>query len=333
MKNIEIKTNEEGQRLDRFLRKYLKRAPLSFIYKIIRKDVKVNGKRSSEHRILKSGDVVSIYLPDDRIEALSRKREVFSAKKQFAVIYEDDNILVVNKPAGLLTHGDEKEKKNHLTNQVKNWLIQSGDYDPRQEKTFSPAPANRLDRNTGGIVIFGKNAETLRLLNRLIQSESDIEKYYLALVRGKLLEDKVYKGKIEKDSENNRVSVIGEDGMSVRAKSARTLVYPLTYGKGFSLIKVRLITGRTHQIRAHLAEAGHPIVGDPKYGDKRTNEKFDKAGVHSQLLFAYRIHFSENENLPVYLQGKTFDAPLPSHFKSVIEEIFGDQALKIEELL
>ena len=157
MQKIKVTANDSKRRLDRFLRKYLERATLGSIYKIIRKDVKVNGQRKDNNYVLEEGDEITLYLSDERIAALSAPKKTASrrkTKKTFTVIYEDDNILIANKPFGLLTHGDRNEKKNHLANQVKDYLIEKGEYNPRTEKVFSPAPANRLDRNTTGLVLF-----------------------------------------------------------------------------------------------------------------------------------------------------------------------------------
>ena len=161
MVKIEIKRNEAGQRLDRFMKKYLVNAPLSYIYKSIRKDVKVNGKRRTQESVLEEGDVVSLYLSDEEIERLTAKPAHRKVKRQFHIAYEDDNIIAVEKPYGLLTHGDRTEKKNHLANQVVDYLIDTGAYNPRAEKTFVPAPVNRLDRNTTGLVLFGKKTRRL----------------------------------------------------------------------------------------------------------------------------------------------------------------------------
>ena len=169
MVNVEIGRNEAGQRLDRFLKKYLVNAPLSYIYRAIRKDVKVNGKRRPQDAVLSEGDVVSLYLADEEVERLTAKPERKKAKRQFQIAYEDDNIIAVEKPYGLLTHGDRTEKKNHLANQVVDYLIETGAYSPRTEKTFVPAPVNRLDRNTTGLVLFGKNAMAVKELNEAIR--------------------------------------------------------------------------------------------------------------------------------------------------------------------
>lgn len=193
VKIIGINDNESGQRLDRFLRKYLNNAPLSRIYKSIRKDIKVNGKRCKEDYILQVGDEVSFYILEEELASLSKKKPRGRAKRQFSIVYEDEHIIAVSKPFGLLTHGDSFEKKNHLANQVVDYLIEKGDYNPRLEKSFTPAPVNRLDRNTTGIVLFGKNAQSLRELNKYIRDRGSIEKFYMTIVKGELKENFTYR--------------------------------------------------------------------------------------------------------------------------------------------
>ena len=188
MVKLIITENQGGQRLDRFLKKYFDRAPLSHIYKMIRKDVKVNGKRSAAEAMLNAGDELTLYISQEDAQALQKPLKQVKARKQFVIAYEDDNILAAEKPFGLLTHGDRTEKKNHLANQVMDYLIEKGEYNPRIDRTFSPAPANRLDRNTTGLVLFGKNAEALKELNRLIRERNCINKYYMTVLCGRLEE-------------------------------------------------------------------------------------------------------------------------------------------------
>ena len=324
---VEISENEEGQRLDRFLRKYLGEAPLSFIYKAIRKDVKVNGKRASRELVLKSGDRVDIYITENQLAELKTKPRGDSisakAKKEFTTVYEDENIIAVNKPFGLLTHGDGVEKKNHLANQVVDDLIIRGEYDPKASKGFTPASANRLDRNTTGIVLFGKNAKALRDLNRRIRRRDGIKKFYLTIAAGELKKRLELSDALIKDEEANRVTVVqsGDD-----AREIVTIAEPIMAAQGYSLIKVELVTGRSHQIRAHLASAGYPLAGDPKYGDEKINKKLrERFGLNGQLLHAWEIEFSYLEDsLLNYLEGKTLRAEPTKRFLEIAKEIFGD---------
>lgn len=326
MINIEIRTNEEGQRLDRFLRKFLANAPLSFIYRIIRKDIKVNGKRQTEDTILNMGDMVTIYLTDEEIQKYTDKPAHKKAKRQFGIIYEDEQVLIVEKPFGLLTHGDSTEKKNHLANQVVDYLIETKAYDPRTEKTFAPAPVNRLDRNTTGLVIFGKTAAALRELSALMRSRNAVEKYYMTIVKGSLKTELHLRGSISKDSRTNTVTVHREVESPNDAKYIETIAYPVKTGRNFTLLLVRIITGRTHQIRAHLASSGYPVIGDTKYGDPNVNNmvrsRFD---LSTQLLHACELRFVDTGPTLSYLKGKRYTSELPDQFRQISNALTGDK--------
>ena len=354
MVEIVIGKNEEGQRLDRFLRKYLPEAPLSHIYRIIRKDVKVNGKRVKDDHDLDEGDVISLYLTEEEVRGLRGSRgeeKARSVRKTFRISYEDDDILICDKPAGLLTHGDKTEKSNHLTNQVQGYLMGKGDFDPASEKTFSPSPVNRIDRNTTGLVIFAKNYDALKKLNSLIRNRKKIRKYYLTVVSGMIKEDVTLTGSIEKDEARN-VSRMTENEDSESAKLAVTHVKPVLTGripgipgmqvkgapaggrnstagnKGsrkndkpdgfFTVAEVEIETGRTHQIRVQLAEAGHPLAGDPKYGDPQVNKALrDRFGLSHQLLTAWKLEFGDLEEEFPDISGKTVHAKLPKDFDQI----------------
>ena len=338
MRIIEIRANDAGQRLDRFVRKYLPGAPLSMIYRIVRKDVKLNGKRDPGETMLHAGDRIFLYVSDDTLNSFLRPERTIRVRKQFSVVYEDENILLVNKPFGLLTHGDRKEKKNHLTNQVIAWLQTEGAYRPDRNQSFVPAPANRLDRNTTGLVLFGKNAEALRELNRMMRTEGAVYKEYLAIVEGTIEETAVYRGSLLKDTATNRTKVLGLAAQEdARAKRAETIVHLLTGGKGVSLVSVRLITGRSHQIRAHLAAAGHPLLGDPKYGKNRPAKREtgfagakkarENKAAGAQMLHAYSLSFHKCEDRFAYLDGKVFYAPPPAYFTEAVRKYFGREGL------
>ena len=323
-----INENQGGQRLDRFLKKYFDKAPLSHIYKMIRKDVKVNGKRMAAESMLSAGDELTLYISEENASALQKPPRQVKAKKQFVIAYEDENILAAEKPFGLLTHGDRTEKKNHLANQVMDYLIEKGEYNPRIDRTFSPAPANRLDRNTTGLVLFGKNAEALKELNRLIRERNCINKYYLTMVCGRLEKPLELCDRMTKDESLNMTSVIPLE--TEEGKVMETYAFPLEYGRldgrWFTLTEVKIVTGRTHQIRAHLANAGFPLLGDVKYGSPAVNRwASSKFGLNTQLLHAQRLEFADCGDSPMlkYLNGKTIEAELPENFARIKKIIFG----------
>lgn len=321
MVKITVEKNEDNQRLDRFLRKYMKSAPLSLIYKLIRKDVKVNGKRAREDYVLAGGDEIVIYMSPEELDGYRVRKEAVRSRRQFKITYEDENILAAEKPFGLLTHGDRTEKKNHLANQVLSYLMEKGEYDPRTERTFTPAPANRLDRNTTGLVLFGKNGEALRELNRMIREKGYVSKYYITIAKGNVRGPLILRDRMEKDSAANivRVKDEGEEG----GKLMETIARPLANVPGYTLLEVELITGRTHQIRAHLAKAGHPIIGDAKYGNPQVNRMIEKKyGLSTQFLHAYRLYFESGSGILGYLAGTEIRSELPENLKKIKEDIF-----------
>jgi len=360
MVEIRIGTNEQGQRLDRFLRKYFSEAPLSLVYKMIRKDVKVNGRRQGNVYMLEDGDVITLYLDQEQADRLhgstgrgrgtasgqSEGRAAGSPRRTFRIAYEDEDILIADKPAGLLTHGDKAEKSRHLANQVQDYLIEKGEYDPRHEKTFAPAPVNRIDRNTSGLVIFAKNYDALKRFNEYIRRREKIRKIYLTIVCGRLESDLTLSGMITKDEGRNisamekpadRHETAGqthhgrgfddgadsEDG-EARSKTAVTFVRPVERGTiegiggtEFTLAEVEIETGRTHQIRVQLSDAGYPLAGDPKYGDPGINRKLrEKFGLTHQLLTAEKLEFGDMDEYPE-LTGRTVRARLPKVFSRV----------------
>lgn len=321
MVKITITENEAEQRLDRFLRKYLKKASLSFIYRLIRKDIKLNGKKAKEDTVLHSGDQLIVYISEEELMKLSDERRKNSAKKQFKVIYEDNDVLIVDKPRGLLTHGDSFEKKNTLANQVCGYLQEKGEYNPSREKTFTPSPVNRLDRNTTGLVIFGKNAAALRNMTKALRERNGIEKYYMTIVCGRLEKEMFLDERLEKDRSRNISGITSGNA----GKEAFTYVRPLVTGRDFSLAEVRIFTGRTHQIRAHLAHAGFPLAGDAKYGSAGINMHLKKRGITTQLLHAFKLRFSESMDELGALKGKTVTSPLPAEFSRIRDMLISEK--------
>lgn len=322
MIKIIISENEENQRLDRFLKKYFKNATLSYLYKLIRKDVKINGKRAAIETILALGDELSIYITEEEASAYQEKKTLSHAKKQFKIAYEDENVIIVEKPFGLLVHGDKNEKKNTLANQVAGYLAEKGEYLPGREKTFVPSPVNRLDRNTTGLVIFGKNNRALQSLNQMIRERGYVRKYYMTVVHGEMKRNLQLKDKMEKDEKTNTVKVL--DLESGGGKIMETIAKPLKTAKGYTLVEVELVTGRTHQIRAHLADAGFPVIGDVKYALKGQNKKIEqKYKLSTQLLHAYKLCFDGGIAPLEYMKGLEIRANLPANFEEIKENLFG----------
>lgn len=327
MIKIKITENESDQRLDRFLKKFLKRAPLSMLYKMIRKDIKINGRRGREDTVLRTGDELTFYISEEKLEELSASVRGKTLRRQFKTVYEDENILVVGKPWGLLTHGDSHEKKNTLVNQVCGYLQEKGEYDPSRERSFSPAPVNRLDRNTTGLVLFGKTSESLRILTKAIRERSNIKKYYLTIVSGFFDEPMKIESRLLKDSKSNTVNIPDENipEEQNKGKVSYTIVRTVARGKEFSLVEAELITGRTHQIRAHLSKAGFPLIGDAKYGSRLVNDRVKhEFGLTTQLLHAYKLEFFGFTGKFSYLNGKIIQMSPPADFIKVRDAVLQD---------
>jgi len=324
MKEVNITEKEENQRLDKFLLKYFNTAPKSFVYKMLRKKrIKYNGKKAEGSEIIKSGDTLQMYLAEETMSGFMQEKEISKAERHFGIVYEDDNLLIVSKPAGLLVHPEKSEDKNTLIDQILYYLYEKGQYDMSKESSFTPAICNRLDRNTGGIVIAGKNLAAVQAVNKAI-AERKIKKYYITMVRGEFTEEKELFGYHIKDELTNKVKVLKKEAPG--AKKILTKVKPLAVNDNFSLLEIDLITGKSHQIRAHLKAMGYPVIGDRKYGEERVNSRFkDKYGLNNQFLFAYKIVWQEEEGFTSYLNGKEFTAQLPDYIERIKRDYFGEE--------
>ena len=306
MKELTIRANDAGQRLDRFIGKAVPLLPESLLQKYIRlKRIKCNGKGAKRDVRLQAGDTVQLYINDEFFE---KPREENSWLKvgtpRLTVVYEDENLLLADKKPGVLCHSAGVWDYNTLIANIQAYLAQKGEWRPKEENAFTPALCNRIDRNTSGIVIAAKNAETLRILNEKIR-DREIEKYYLCAVRGR---PKPSEGKLEnvlfKDAKKNQVFV--KDRPEPGAKTAVTY-YKVLKSKGpLSLVECRLGTGRTHQIRVQMANKGWPLVGDGKYGSERFNKDYDEKG---QALYSYKLRFDFPTDAGIlnYLRGREFE--------------------------
>lgn len=303
MKEFIIASNDAGQRLDKFLSKAVPLLPKGMLYKGIRlKRIKVNKKRCQPNQVLCEGDIVALYLNDEFLEQ-DHPKSFLAAPAKINIVYEDENILLVDKPCGLVVHEDNDNTADTLIHRVQHYLYLQKEYDPEQENSFAPALCNRIDRNTCGIVIVAKNAETLRILNEKIKHR-ELTKQYLCIVHGKMPKPhQLLTGYLQKDSSTNLVQV--QDKPFGQAKPIKTEYTVLDHHNNLSLLNVNLLTGRTHQIRAHLAHIGHPILGDGKYG---INKEDKKLGYKYQALCSYKLTFSFSNDAGIlnYLQGKTF---------------------------
>lgn len=305
MKTITIGTNDAGQRIDRFLIKSFPRLPQSMLYKSVRtKNIKLNGKRCECSTRLTEGDILSLYLKDEFLETAPKQYDFLQAPDKLNILYEDDNLMLLDKKPGLLVHPDETYHFDSLIARVQHYLYDKGEYDPSAEQSFAPALVNRIDRNTGGIVIAAKNAEALRILNDKMRNR-ELHKFYLCIIHGILKKkEDTLEGFLEKNEAQNRVYI--SHTSTDKTRSIRTRYRVLSGHGRYSLLEVELLTGRTHQIRAHLASVGHPLLGDGKYGTNALNKS---SGFKRQMLYSYKLvfDFSSPAGLLDYLNGQSFE--------------------------
>ncbi len=308
MHELKIGRNDAGQRLDKFITKTLD-LPTSLLYKSIRlKKIKVNRKRAENNTILCEGDTVQCFLADEFFDKKVSRESFESITPHLDIIYEDENIMLLNKRPGISVHEDEDGSTNTLITHIQAYLYAKGEYEPENEQSFAPALCNRIDRNTGGIVIAAKNAEALRVMNLKIKNR-EIDKLYLAAVHGvPSPASATLRGYLIKDEKSNTVKVYDKNPPR-GAKEIITKYKVIAKAHDTSLLEVELLTGRTHQIRAHMAHIGHALVGDGKYGVNRA----DRAkGYKYQALYSYKLRFSFNsdaETVLDYLNGREFSIP------------------------
>ena len=322
MQELHVTENEAGQRLDKLLAKFLNQAPKSFLYKMMRKkNIVLNGKKCTGNEKLKQGDSIKLFFSDETIEKFSAGTYAIPKKEKInmlPIIYEDEQILLMNKPVGVLSQ-KAKDSDVSAVEILINYLMETDQLSKEQFRTFHPSICNRLDRNTSGILVAGKTLPALQEMNRFFK-ERTIAKYYRCLVKGRVIKNEEYiKGYLVKDQKTNKVSITKkktEEGVPIETEYC-----VIQSNAEVSLLEVHLITGKTHQIRAHLASIGHPIIGDYKYGDKQINEMYRQAyGLKSQLLHAYRLEMPLSNGSLAYLNDKKFVAELPDKFIKICKD-------------
>ena len=322
MQEIVVTANEAGQRFDKLLAKYLNEAPKSFIYKMLRKkNIVLNGKKATGNEKLSVGDSVKFFLADETIAKFS-KTEIVKTKAKLDIIYEDEHVMMINKPVGMLSQkADAKDES--LVEHIISYMLESGQLTEEDLRKFKPSICNRLDRNTSGLLVAGKSLIGLQKMGELFKDRL-LKKYYRCLVEGRV-SDKIYiKGYLTKDERTNRVCILEEETKG--SLPIETEYEPIWSDSTCTLLEVHLITGRTHQIRAHLASEGHSIIGDYKYGNRKINDVYKaKYGLQSQLLHAYRMELPELSGDLAAISKKQFVAPLPKLFAHILQSEQGER--------
>ncbi|MCD8362919.1 MAG: RluA family pseudouridine synthase [Lachnospiraceae bacterium] len=321
MRMIIVQEQEAGQRLTKLLGSRLGGASTGFLYKMLRKkNITLNGKKADGSERLCAGDEIRIFLSEETYEKFaSREEEEHFPEAHLDIIYEDTQILIVNKPAGMLSQKSSPRDVS-LNEYMLGYLVRSGQWSPG-EQAFRPSVCSRLDRNTSGLVVCGKTMSALQCMAELLRSR-ELKKYYLCLVSGRVESAQRLEAWLKKDAASNRVAIFEEEQNG--ALPIITEFEPLNVTDRATILKVHLVTGRPHQIRAHLASIGHPVVGDGKYGDQAVNESFRREyGTKRQLLHAWRIEFPQMEPPLETLSGKSFEADLPHDFRKVLQKMHG----------
>ncbi len=278
------------------------------MYKYIRKKrIKVNNKRAEISTILQAGDIVDMYINDEFFVKPETRYDFTGAPSKLDILYEDENIMLLDKKAGLLCHPDDREYVDTLITRIKKYLYTKGEYKPDEENSFTPALVNRIDRNTGGIVIAAKNAESLRIMNAQMKQRTNLKKFYLCVCHGVMERDSgLLEGYLVKDEKKNTVKIFKQSCEGAKEIRTKYKVLGRDYDKQLSLVEVELMTGRTHQIRAHFASIGHPLLGDGKYGTNKLNKDF---GYRKQCLYSYKLVFMFDESAGIlsYLHSREFE--------------------------
>lgn len=369
MKQFYVQQNEAGQRLDKLLVKILNKAPKSFIYKMLRKkNITLNDKKAEGCEKLSVQDEIKLFLSDETIEQFSEPVSAVEVDEKLSIIYEDKNILIINKPIGMLSQKAEKDDISMVEHLI-SYMLSTNQITKEQLLSFKPGICNRLDRNTGGVLIAGKSLLGLQEMAKLLKDRS-LNKYYICIVKGKVDEKKRIEGYLSKDEDKNQVKIFTKQAENT--EYICTEYEPIAYSKNalkdkdvlheeilqryhkkvasnnvvnegaiqnatelieaeevlgsYTLLQVKLITGRSHQIRAHLASIGHPIIGDFKYGSQKTNHYFKKQyELTYQLLHSYRMVFPELEGELSYLSGKEFIAEVPELFQRIKNDLFSEE--------
>ena len=318
MVQITVKEVDSGQRLDKYLGKYLKEAPKSFLYKMMRKkNITLNGKKAQGNEILKEKDEIRLFLAAETIEKFRGAGKEEGVQGLLDIPYEDAQVLFVNKPAGMLSQKAAREDVS-LVEYLTGYLQEKEKAGEERGDTFRPGICNRLDRNTSGLVAAGKTVKGLQALSEAFR-ERTMHKYYLALVRGRIAKPAYIKGYLKKDEKKNQVRITEKEIKGSLPIETRYKPLEISQG-GDTLLMVELLTGRSHQIRSHLASIGHPVIGDRKYGEKKSNDRYErKYGVKSQLLHAWKLQFSWEEGTLKGLSERTVTAQPPDLFQKVLE--------------
>lgn len=319
MQEIKINENESGQRFDKFLFKFFKEAPSSFIYKMLRKkNIVLNGKKSDGKEKLTVGDSVKIFMADETIDKFRGMTDTQIVNPiNLDVVYEDENVIIVNKPSGMLSQKAEKSDVS-INEYIISYLIDSGKLTKEQLNTFKPGVCNRLDRNTSGLIVAGKTLKGLQVMSEMFKDRT-MDKYYIAIVSGVIKYKLNIKGFLTKNEKTNKVFV--SDKETPDSQYIETEYEPIKNGENITVLKVKLITGRAHQIRAHLASVGNPIIGDYKYGNKKINDIYkNKYKIENQMLHSWELVFPNMPEGFEALSHKTITAELPKEFVTVMEK-------------